>query len=189
MATMEHHAPPAAAGRMTVREYVMRYTRFALALAAMAAVSASTLHSAPPRPLDPRAGALEAQGRAALAAGDANMATDAFEAALAVQPGSAQLLLDLADAARAQGMQGKALHYYRTVLATDPQNLAAIAGEGAALAEKGALAKAQRNLAQLQGLCGASCPAVRQLSAAIARGPAARVVSADELKPKATASN
>ncbi|MBS0255382.1 MAG: hypothetical protein JSS36_09295 [Proteobacteria bacterium] len=167
----------------------MRFSPPALALSALVALSASALHSAPPRPLDPRAGALEAQGRAALNAGDADKATDAFEAALAIQPGSPALLLDLADAARGQGMQGKALHYYRTVLAIDPQNVAAIAGEGAALAEKGAIAKAQRNLARLEGLCGPTCPASRQLSAAIARGPAARVVSADDLKPKASASN
>jgi tetratricopeptide (TPR) repeat protein len=186
---MNQYAPPAHEGRLTAREFVMRYTPVALALSALVALSASASHSAPIQPLDPRAGALEASGRAALAAGDADRATDDFEAALAIQPGNPLLLLDLADAARAQGMQGKALHYYRAVLAIDPQNVVAIAGEGAALAEKGALAKAQRNLARLQGLCGSNCAPARLLAAAIARGPAATMVAADDLKPKAQASN
>jgi tetratricopeptide (TPR) repeat protein len=186
---MLQHAPPAPEGRLTAKEFVMRYTPVALALSALVALSASASHSAPLQPMDPRAGALEATGRAALAAGNADRATDDFEAALAIQPGNPLLLLDLADAARAQGMQGKALHYYRSVLVIDPQNVVAIAGEGAALAEKGALAKAQRNLARLQGLCGSNCAPARLLAAAISRGPAARVVSADELKPTAQASN
>ena len=186
---MLQHAPPAREGRLTAKEFVMRYTPVALALSALVALSASASHSAPLQPMDPRAGALEATGRAALAVGNADRATDDFEAALAIQPGNPLLLLDLADAARAQGMQGKALHYYRSVLVIDPQNVVAIAGEGAALAEKGALAKAQRNLARLQGLCGSNCAPARLLAAAIARGPSARVVSADELKPTAQASN
>ena len=186
---MLQHAPPAREGRLTAKEFVMRYTPVALALSALVALSASASHSAPLQPMEPRAGALEATGGAALAVGNADRATDDFEAALAIQPGNPLLLLDLADAARAQGMQGKALHYYRSVLVIDPQNVVAIAGEGAALAEKGALAKAQRNLARLQGLCGSNCAPARLLAAAIARGPSARVVSADELKPTAQASN
>ena len=51
-------------------------------------------------------------------------------------------------------MQGKAIHYYREALERDPHNLAAISGEGEALVEKGAVEKARRNLAQLEGLCG-----------------------------------
>ncbi len=167
----------------------MRYTPAALALSLLVAVSASTSHSAAPQTLDPRAAQLENVGRGALVAGDAGKATDAFEAALVVQPGNMQLMLDLAEAARAQGMQGKALHYYHGVLALDPQNLSAIAGEGAALAEKGAVEKARHNLAQLQGLCGADCGVTRQLAQAIARAPAPRVVSVDVLKPKVEASN
>ena len=81
------------------------------------------------------------------------------------------------------GLQGKALHYYREALERDPQNRAAISGEGAALVEKGAVEKARRNLARLQGLCGCTCPQTRDLAAAIARGPAERVVTADAVKP------
>jgi hypothetical protein len=81
-------------------------------------------------------------------------------------------------------MQGKALHYYREALEADPKNLAAISGEGAALAEKGAVEKARRNLARLKGMCGESCDATRQLAAAIARGPSVRVLTAEAVTPE-----
>ena len=167
----------------------MRYYPAALALSLLAGVTSSVGWSAPAQPLDPRAALLEQQGQAALVAGNADQATDAFEAALAVQPGHPAIVLDLAEAARRQGMQGKALRYYRDVLVVDPQNIAALSGEGAALAEKGALEKARRNLARLEGMCGSDCAATRTVADAIARGPAQRVVSADELKPKASVSN
>lgn len=162
----------------------MRYTPVALALSLLAAVTASVTHSAPTQTLDPRAGALLEQGRAALATGNLDTAIDAYEAALAVQPGSAQVYLALGDATRKQGMQGKALHYYRLALEAEPGNLLAISGEGAALAEKGALEKARRNLTRLEGLCGSDCEATRQLSAAIAKGPAPKVVTAEAVKPE-----
>ena len=162
----------------------MRYSPLALALSALIALSASSGPSDGQETIDPRAASLEAIGRGALAAGDTLQANDAFEAALAVDPGATPLLIDPAQAARREGLQGKALHYYRAAMDREPKNLAAIAGEGEALAEKGALEKAQRNLARLQGLCGADCAATRELAAAIAKGAAPQVVSADELKPK-----
>lgn len=161
----------------------MRYTPAALALSMLVAVTASVSFSAPPRPLDSRAAALLAQGHAELQAGHIDAAIGDYESALTVQPGSVPVLLDLAEATRRQGMQGKALHYYREALKTEPGNVMAISGEGAALAEKGAIEKARRNLAQLEGLCGSNCEATRELSAAIAKGPAPRVVSAEAVKP------
>lgn len=162
----------------------MRYTPAALALSLLAAVTASASFSAPPPQLHPRAVALLAQGRGELAAGRVEQAIDAFEAALTVQPGSVSILLGLAEATRRDGMQGKALHYYRRALVSDPRNLDAISGEGAALVEKGAVDKARRNLTRLQGLCGDSCEATRQLAAAIAKGPAPKLVTAQDVKPK-----
>ena len=162
----------------------MRYTPVAIALSLLAAITASSGFSAPPQPLDPRASALVDQGRGALAAGNSDQAIDAFEAALAIQPGSVQVLLGLAEATRRQGMQGKALHYYREALEADPQNLSAISGEGATLVEKGAVDKAKRNLSRLQGLCGEACDATRTLAAAIAKGPAPKVVTAQSVKPE-----
>lgn len=167
----------------------MRYTPAALALALLVGVTSSIGNSAPSVPLNPRAADLVAQGRAALLAGDTNAAIDAYEAALAIQPGHVAIVLNLAEAARKHGMQGKALHYYRAALKIEPDNQYAIAGEGEALVEKGAMEKAKNNLARLQQLCGnTSCGAAKQLSAAIERGPTPQVVSAEavEVKPVAT---
>jgi tetratricopeptide (TPR) repeat protein len=161
----------------------MRYMPAALALSLLATVSASVIHSAPAPTMDPRATALIAEGQRSLSAGKIDAAIDAYEAALTVQPGSATILLNLAEATRRQGMQGKALHYYREALDADPANLQAIAGEGEALVEKGAVEKARRNLSRLEGLCGQNCDATRQLSAAIARGPLPRVLTAEAVTP------
>ncbi len=169
----------------TLKEQIMRYSPAALALALLVAVTASTGHSAPPAPLDPRAAALLAEGRKALSEGRTDDAVDNFEAALAIQPGHVAVYLNLAEATRKQGMQGKALHYYREALKLDPDNQYAIAGEGEALVEKGAVEKARRNLARLEQLCGnKTCAPARQLAAAIDRGPTPQVVSADAVKPE-----
>lgn len=165
----------------------MRFAPVSLALSFVFAISASTGHTANVEVLDPRAAALEAQGRASLQAGEVDKAIDGFEAALAIQPGSSRITLGLAEAARQQGLQGKALHYYRRVLGADPQNLDALAGEGEALAEKGALEKAKANLAKLEGLCGKDCVAAQRLAAGIARGAAPKVVSAADVAPAGAA--
>ena len=167
----------------------MRYTPAALALALAALLTASTGYGAPPVPLDPRSAALVQQGRTALSAGNIEDAVADFEAALAIQPGHVAIYLNLAEAARKEGMQGKALHYYRVAMKLDPSNQYAIAGEGEALVEKGAVGKAKLNLARLEQLCGSrSCAPAQTLSAAIARGPAAPVVTAAqiEVKPEVT---
>ena len=159
----------------------MRFTPAALALSLLVAVTSSVSFSAPRDSLNPRAASLLAEGRAAMAIGRIDDAIDAFEAALVVQPGDVSIFLNLADATRIQGMQGKALHYYREALKDDPRNLLAIAGEGAALAEKGAIQKAERNLVRLQGMCGKDCAAVRELASVIAKSPSERVVRADAM--------
>jgi tetratricopeptide (TPR) repeat protein len=165
------------------KEFLMRYYPAALALAMLFGVASSASLSAPPQPLDPRAAALVSQGNTEFSAGRMETAIDAYEAALAVQPGNVSVLINLAAATRRQGMQGKALHYYREALSLEPQNVLAIAGEGAALVEKGAVEKARRNLLRLQGMCGDNCEASRQLAAAIAKGPMAKVVTAEAVKP------
>lgn len=168
----------------------MRYTPAALALALVVAVSASSSFSAPPVPLDPRAAALVQAGRTAMAADNVDEAISDFEAALAVQPGHVAILLNLAEATRKQGMFGKALHYYRVALSIDPNNQYALAGEGEALVEKGAVEKAKLNFDRLVQLCGNStCAPAKQLAAAIAKGPPPPVVTAQqvETKPEVTA--
>ncbi len=165
----------------------MRFAAPAAALSLCLAITASITVAGGPGAPDPRAGALIAQGQAALASGETQAAIDAFEAALAVDPGYTPIFIDLAEAARRQGLQGKAISYYREALNRDPGNFAAISGEGAALVEKGALEKAKRNLAKLQSLCGDQCPETVALQSSIARGVPARL--AVESKGDGAASN
>ncbi|EDL50456.1 hypothetical protein [Erythrobacter sp. SD-21] len=156
----------------------MRFAPAAAALSLALAMTAS-VSLGQTRDPDPRAGVLIAEGKSALAAGDTQAAIDAYEAALAVDPGFTPIFVYLAEAARADDLQGKAIGYYREALDRDPNYLAAIAGEGAAMAEKGALEKARLNLAKVQSLCGDSCPETRQLAAAIAAGPRQPVMTAE----------
>ena len=71
-------------------------------------------------------------------------------------------------------------------LAREPKNVDALAGEGAALAEKGALAKAKEKLAQVEKVCGKqACAPAQALAAAIARGPVVRIQTAEAVVPTA----
>jgi len=160
----------------------MRHFPAALALSLTVALTASIGMSAERQP-DPRAVILEKQGEAKLAAGDVQAAIDAFEAALAVDPAHTRIYLDLAEAARREGLHGKAIHFYREALEREPENLAAISGEGAALVEKGATEKAKRNLSKLETMCGANCRETKTLAAAIARGPQKPVLTAEAVTP------
>jgi tetratricopeptide (TPR) repeat protein len=168
--------------KFALKELAMRYVPAAVALSMLVAVT-SSVGMAEDEATDPRSASLEAQGRSQLAAGQVEMAIDSFEAALAIDPGNIRLFLDLGDAARKQGLQGKAIHYYREALEREPKNFAALSGEGEALLEKGAIAKAQRNLAQLESLCGANCPESRELAAAIDRGPNSTALAAEAATP------
>jgi len=154
----------------------MRFAPVAAALSLFLATTAS-VSSAGETEAEPRAAMLIAQGQAALLAGETQAAIDAFEAALVVDPGYTPIFLELAEASRAEGLQGKAIRYYREALARDPGNFAAISGEGEALVEKGALEKAERNLARLESLCGETCPETLALQARIAVGPPERLAA------------
>lgn len=169
-------------GMSALKEFAMRYTPAAVALSMLAAVTASVSYGAQRDP-DPRAAALVAEGRALLTQGEVQAAIDSFEAALTVDPAYTPIYLDLAEAARQDGLQGKAIHYYREALEHDPKNLAAISGEGEALLEKGAVEKARRNLAQLESMCGADCAETQQLAAAIQRGAQQPMLTAEAVTP------
>jgi len=160
----------------------MRYYPAALALSLVAALTASVGYGAEREP-DPRAAALVAEGKSELAQGQVQAAIDSFEAALAVDPAYTPIYIDLAQAARSSGLQGKAIHYYREALEREPNNFAAISGEGEALLEKGAVEKARRNLAQLESLCGGNCRETQELAAAIQHRPQSAVLTAEAVTP------
>ena len=115
--------------------------------------------------------------------GDTQGAVDSFEAALAVDPAYSAVYLELAEAARREGLQGKAIHYYREALQHEPNNLAAITGEGEAMVEKGAVEKAKQNLAKLESICGEGCVETQELASAIAAGPKQKVLTAEAVTP------
>ncbi|ABC63509.1 hypothetical protein ELI_07085 [Erythrobacter litoralis HTCC2594] len=170
-----------------MKELLMRFAPAAAALSLLVAVQTSVSYADEGAPA-PRAAMLITEGMAALEAGQPQRAVDAFEAALAVDPGHTPIYLHLAEAARREGLQGKAIGYYRETLKRDPDNYAAMSGEGAALVEKGAVEKARRNLSRLESLCGETCPETRDLATAISRGPQPRVLRAEAVMPDATVS-
>lgn len=165
----------------------MRFAPVTAALSLLLAVQASVGQAEEQVP-DPRAALLIADGRAALADGQPQKAIDNFEAALAIDPAYTPIYLELAEAARRDGLQGKAIRYYRETLRRDPDNFAAISGEGEALVEKGAIEKARLNLSRLQSLCGGECDEARALASAIARGPQPKVLRAEAVMPEAVVS-
>lgn len=167
-----------------LKEVLMRFAPAAAALSLVFAVQASVGYGADRDPA-PRAAMLITEGRAALDAGEPQKAIDAFEAALAVDPGYTPIYLDLAKTARIEGLQGKAISYYREVLDRNPNDFAAIAGEGEAMVEKGAVEKARTNLSQLESLCGSNCAETQALAATISQGPQPRVLTAEAVLPDA----
>lgn len=174
MAAMDQALPSRHANFL---ETMMRFAPSAAALSLALAITASGSFAAERKP-DARAASLIEQGRGALAAGDEQAAIDAFEAALTLDPGYTPILIELARAAQADGLPGKALAYYREAQERNPRDFVAIAGEGSALLQRGAVDKARGTLAKLESLCGSDCAESRQLAAAIAAGPPQRMAEA-----------
>ena len=99
-------------------------------------------------------------------------ADDALETALVVDPKNRAAFTIMAKVAIKQELFGQAIRLINKALALEPTG-DAIAVQGQAMVELGALPRARENLAKLQKLCGtAGCPQVAVLSTAIAKGPA-----------------
>ncbi|SCW67976.1 Tetratricopeptide repeat-containing protein [Sphingobium faniae] len=166
----------------------MRFTPASIALAVvLTTVSSAGMTQRPDTQIDPRSIEWQHAGEAARKAGNLDGANDALESALAVDPRNRAAYIELAQVARAQGLQGKAIRLYNEALLLDPADVGALVGQGEAMVEKGAIAKAKENLTQAQKLCRADCTGVGQLAAAIEKGPPATVLSAKEevIAPKA----
>lgn len=150
----------------------MRITAIAAAAALMLlSVSTSLMAQQPDDQIDPKSLALLQEGRATLASGDVEGAQDAIESALAVDPRNRQAFVALAEIARSRGLPGKAIRFYREALALEPNDVAALRGQGEALVAKGATEKAKEVLAKVRTVCGAECGEANVLAAAIAKGP------------------
>lgn len=150
----------------------MRLTPIAFAAAIIAGTMASAGHGQrPDAQIDPGSAALAQQGQTALTAGRHDEATDLYETALAVDPRNRDAYLGLARVAQAQQLPGKAIRLYQDALGIEPNDVNALAGQGEAYVQRGAVDRARRNLTRVQELCGRPCPQANQLSATIQRGP------------------
>jgi Tfp pilus assembly protein PilF len=157
----------------------MRYAPAAIIVAlGLATVSSVSLGQRPDAQLDPRSVELVKQARAAQAGGQLESANDMLESALAVDPRNRGAFVALGDVAKAQGLPGKAIRFYREALELEPNDTAALAGQGDALVQKGAVNKARENLAKLKAICATGCAEATQLAAAIEKGPPPAVQSA-----------
>ena len=163
----------------------MRFTPVALA----AAIALATLASAgqgqrADDQIDPRSIALVQQAQAQSAAARYNEAVDLLETALAIDPRNRAAYIALARVAQAQRLPGKAIRFYASALQLEPNDVAALAGQGEAYVQRGAVDRARANLARVRTLCGQNCAQANALAAVIQRGPPADVVSAQ--RPEAT---
>ena len=164
----------------------MRYTSVAVAAAlALVSIGTSLSGQAAPAVVDARSMELLAQAKAARAAGNLDTAADLLESSVTVDPANRQAFVLLGEVAARRGLPGKAIRYYREALTLDPNDVAALQGQGAALVQKGAVERAKQNLAKIRTLCRGACPPATTLAAAIVKGPP--IATAQVTKPKPVA--
>ena len=128
----------------------------------------------------PKSLQLQHEGKTLMAAGKLDLAEDVLETALAVDPRNRGAFVDIARVAEKQHLYGKAIRMTNKALLLEPNDPDAIAVQGEAMVEMGAVARAQANLQKLQTICRQGCPQVAQLSAAISRGPTVASAKAPE---------
>lgn len=153
-------------------EPIMRFTSVAVAASlALVSLSTSLYGQRPDDQIDVRSMALLQQSKAARAAGDLDGATDLLETSVAVDPRNRQAFIAMAELAEQRGLPGKAIRLYREALLLEPNDVAALAGQGEAMVAKGAVERAKENLARVKTLCKGACPQANTLAAVIAKGP------------------
>jgi Tfp pilus assembly protein PilF len=151
---------------------MMRITAISAAAALLLlSVSTSLMAQRPDDQIDPKSLALLQEGKAARAAGNLDGAQDALESALAVDPRNREAFVVLAGISTIRGLPGKAIRLYHEALALDPNDTAALRGQGEAMVVKGATEKAKENLAKIRTLCKGNCADATTLAAAIGKGP------------------
>ena len=157
----------------------MRLTPIALTVAIALATVASAGHGQKPDDqIDPRSVAMAQEAQGLNAHGKYQEATDLLETALAIDPRNRQAYLGLARAAQGQKLPGKAIKFYFDALKLEPNDVAALAGQGEALVQRGAVERAKRNLDRIKTLCADPCPQATTLASVIAKGPPAEVLTA-----------
>lgn len=157
----------------------------------LAALGASAAFAAPAPQADtvlPASVQLAQAGYAELAKGQPQAAIDSFESALAIDPRNRLAYIGMARASQTQGLSGKAVKYYREALQLEPNDLAALQGQGEALALRGAKAAAQANLERIRQLCKGECAPAKAVATAIATAPK-QVATATPAVPATAAKN
>ncbi|HKR18317.1 MAG TPA: hypothetical protein VJM79_03345 [Rhizorhapis sp.] len=172
----------------TLLEKIMRFTPASIALAlALATVSSAGIGQKPDAQIDPMSVAWLEKGEASQKAGDLQGANDAYETSLAIDPRNRKAFSALGEVARLQGLTGKSIRFYREALLLDPTDLDALAGQGEAMVDKGAIAKAKENLAKMKNICRSTCGEIAMLSAAIEKGGAAPQLTSKDVAPPQSA--
>jgi Tfp pilus assembly protein PilF len=141
-----------------------------VAAMAGAMVAAPVASQKPDDQILPRSIELLRQGETLLAAGRFEQADDVLETALAVDPRNRTAFVVMARVAQKQKLFGKAIRFTNKALALEPGDRDALAVQGEAMVELGAVPRARDNLAKLQKLCPSGCQQLAMLSAAISRG-------------------
>ena len=165
----------------------MRFTPAAIATAIILGTVSTSSVGAPPRVQPIAALSLDMQREAERlqAAGQLDEATGFFETALLADPRNANAYIGLAQIAQAQSLPGKAVGLFREALELEPDNRTALAGQGVALVERGALERARQNLARLQTLCGnARCDEAARLTVAISTAGQRTALRAEDVTPR-----
>ena len=121
--------------------------------------------------IQPKSVQLAREAQSLYSAGKLDEAEGTYETALAVDPRNRAAFVGIARVAERQKLHGKAIRMTNRALQLEPNDIDAIAVQGEAMVELGAIARARANLQKLQTLCRQGCPQLAQLSAAINRGP------------------
>lgn len=173
--------------RLTIWETIMRFTPAAVVAALILSTVSTSSVGAPPQvaAISPLSIEMQREAERLQAQGQLDEATGYFETALLADPRNANAYIGLAQIAQVQSLPGKAVGLFREALELEPENRTALAGQGVALIERGAVERARGNLARLQTLCGAArCVEVARLTSALATAGQRTALRTEEVAPQ-----
>ena len=111
------------------------------------------------------------QARSLATAGRYDEAQTALEASLAVDPRNRAAYVESARVAEKQKLYGKAIRLANKALSMEPHDIDALAVQGEAMVELGAVARAKDVLNKIKTICTKGCPQATLLAGIIGRGP------------------
>ena len=119
----------------------------------------------------PKSIELMQQAKSLATAGRYDEAQTALEASLAVDPRNRAAYVEAARVAEKQKLYGKAIRFSNKALSMEPNDIDALAVQGQAMVELGAVARAKDNLIKIKAICTKGCPQATVLAGIIGRGP------------------